>query len=116
MTARPHTAVSARRLDDVRGDIDRIDEALVALIHDRTRLARDAADAKRAAGRALRDTRREADVVRRAALRARELGVDDECVRDFFWRLIDLSHETVARASAADRGDADRPGGPGERP
>lgn len=89
------------RLAEVRSDIDRLDQAIVELIHDRTRLARRAALSKRAIGRAMRDTRREAEVVRRAARRARDLGVDDERVREFFWRLIDLSHATVAQAESS---------------
>lgn len=104
MTPRSEAAIPIRRLEDVRGDIDRIDDALLALIRDRARLARVAAASKRASGRTLRDVSREAAVVRRAARRARELGVDDECVRDLFWRLIELSHVTVAQDGTTDRG------------
>jgi chorismate mutase len=103
MSQPSEAAVSLHGLDDVRNEIDRIDDALVALIHDRTRLAALAADSKRATGRALRDTRREAEVIRRAARRARDLGVDDERVREVFWRLIDLSHATVAAAGRPGR-------------
>jgi chorismate mutase len=80
----------------VRDRIDELDDALVAMIRDRLALARAAADTKRATGRPQRDPRREAEVVRRAADRARELGVDDDSIRAVFRRLIDLSHRTVA--------------------
>lgn len=83
-------------LDDVRAAIDEIDDELVTLIHERMLLARAAACAKRVSGRPMRDTRREAEVVRRAAGRARALGVDDSSVRAIFWHLIELSHRSVA--------------------
>lgn len=87
-------------LHEVRGEIDEIDAALVALIRDRVRLAVAAADSKAGRGEALRDVAREAEVIRRAAERARMLGIDGESVRDVFWRLIDLSHRSVASREA----------------
>lgn len=101
MTPPPQSTAPPRDLDDVRLAIDRLDDAVVSLIGERLQLARLAGDFKRTSGRLARDTRREAEVIRRAAQRARELGVDDERVRDIFWRLIDLSHTTVDQ-------DADR--------
>ncbi|HSM03307.1 MAG TPA: chorismate mutase [Longimicrobiales bacterium] len=85
----------------LRSRIDEIDDALVTLIRDRLRLACAAADTKRLAGRPLRDVTREAEVVRRAAARARTLGVDDDSVRAVFWHLIGLSHLTVTRPRMA---------------
>ncbi|MDT8368653.1 MAG: chorismate mutase [Longimicrobiales bacterium] len=89
------TVRQIRRLETVRREIDLVDEILVSLIHDRLRLAVAAADSKRRVGHALRDVRREAEVIRRASHRARDLGLDDEAVRAVFWQLIDLSHRTV---------------------
>ena len=57
------------------GAIDEIDDKLVTLIHERMHLARAAACAKRVSGRPMRDTRREAQVVRRAAGQARDCDV-----------------------------------------
>ncbi len=82
-------------LQKVRERIDQVDAALVGLIRDRVSLAVAAAEAKEPGSRNLRDVAREAEVIRRAGERARTLGVDDEPVRDLFWRLIDLSHRTI---------------------
>jgi len=91
----PTPALQVDELGRVRGAIDEIDAALVTLIHDRLLLARAAAHSKRVTGRPQRDVAREVEVVRRAAERARDLGVEDTSVRAVFWRLIDLSHRTV---------------------
>ncbi len=44
----------------------------------------------------MQDLAREAEVIRQASTRARDIGLDTEVVRDVFWRLIDLSHRTRA--------------------
>lgn len=65
-----------------------LDRTLVGLLAERVRLARVVGDAKRELGLATTDTAQEAEVVRRAAVAAREAGMDDEEVRSIFWRLI----------------------------
>ena len=44
-------------------------------------------------GRPVLDPAREAKVIRRAAARARELGVDEELVRDVLWRIVASARE-----------------------
>ena len=78
-------------LDRARGEIERIDRQIVALIADRVRVARQIGRAKREAGITTLDPAREAVVVRRAGELARELTLDDEAVRRIFWQLIALS-------------------------
>jgi len=78
-------------LDRARGEIERIDRQIVALIADRVRVARQIGRAKREAGITTLDPAREAVVVRRAGELARELTLDDEVVRRIFWQLIALS-------------------------
>ena len=46
---------------------------------------------KKVAGLPTLDPAREAEVIRRAAALAREVGVSDEKVRDIFWHVIGLS-------------------------
>ena len=76
----------------LREEIEQLDLALIQLIANRVRLARDVGAAKRAAGLPTLDHTREAAVVRRAVVLAREAGLsyDDE-VRQIFWQLIGLS-------------------------
>jgi chorismate mutase len=73
-----------------RGEIERIDREIVALIGERVRLARGAAPLKRALAMPVLDAPREAAVVRRAGVLAREAGVADEDVRYLFWHLVGL--------------------------
>jgi chorismate mutase len=42
------------------------------------------------------DPAREAEVIRRAAALAREVGLNDEKVRDIFWHVIGLSRSVQA--------------------
>ena len=75
----------------IRGEIERVDRALMALVAERVELARRVGAAKRALGLPTLDPAREAAVVRRAGALAREVGLDDEDVRYIFWHLIGLS-------------------------
>jgi chorismate mutase/prephenate dehydrogenase len=81
----------APRLEDVRAEIERIDRAMIALIAERVRLAREVGVAKRARGLPILDPAREAAVVRRAGSLAREAGLPDDDVRYIYWHLIGLS-------------------------
>jgi chorismate mutase len=84
----------ARSLEALRREIARIDRELIALIAERTRLAREIGAAKHAAGMRVLDPPQEAAVVRRAATLARELELPDQEVREIFWQLIALSRRT----------------------
>ena len=89
----PETAAgpAAAALEGLRAQIERIDRALIGLIAERVRLAREVGEAKRALGLPVLDPAREAAVVRRAGTLAREAGLADEDVRYLFWHLIGLS-------------------------
>lgn len=78
-------------LGAIRHEIDRIDAQLLDLIAARRGLAVATLGPKRRSGLLATDFGREAEVVRRSAMLARERGLDPEAVRDIFWRLIDLS-------------------------
>lgn len=76
------------RLNALRSAIADADRALVDVLERRLRLAREIGEIKRRAGRPVMDPAREAEVVRRAAERARERGIDPELVRAILWRVI----------------------------
>lgn len=76
------------RLRSLRDRIAAADEALVDLLADRLALARAIGEVKRELGLPVLDPAREAEVVRRAAERARDRGVDPELVRDVVWRIM----------------------------
>lgn len=94
----------AEALASIRREIDRVDADLVELIHRRLGLAAATLDVKSHAGVAALDGLREAEVVRAAASRARDRGIDPEPVREIFWRLIELTRRAAPRreATAAD--------------
>jgi chorismate mutase/prephenate dehydrogenase len=75
-------------LEALRARIQEVDEALVRLIGERKALVLAIGRAKEALGLPVLDPPQEAKVVRRAAALARELGVDEEAVRDILWRIV----------------------------
>jgi chorismate mutase/prephenate dehydratase len=85
-TTDPPHALSA-----IRKDIDRLDARLLDIMAERHELARSTLDVKRENGLFPTDGRREAEVVRRGALLARERGLEPELVREILWRVIELS-------------------------
>jgi chorismate mutase len=82
---------AAELLVELRGEIERIDRQLIELIAERVRLAREVGAVKSELGIPTLDPAREAAVVRRAGVLAREAGVGAEDVRYIFWHLIGLS-------------------------
>ncbi|HUQ46962.1 MAG TPA: chorismate mutase [Gemmatimonadaceae bacterium] len=85
-------------LSRLREQIEQIDSSLVELIANRVRLAREVGIEKRAAGLPALDPKREAAVVRKAVVLAREAGLEfDDEIRQVFWLLIGLSRRAQAR-------------------
>jgi chorismate mutase len=82
------------RLRELREKISAADEELVRLIGERRRLAQEIGKVKEALGLPVLDPAREAEVVRQAAVLARERGVDEEVTRDVIWRIIASARET----------------------
>lgn len=92
------------RMRDVMGEVT---DRLIALMGERRRLAIEIGRIKEELGLPVLDPAREARVVRQAAERARELGVDPEMARDILWRII---------ASAREAQGGRRPGWPDSPP
>ena len=85
-------------LGRLREQIEQLDRALIELIADRVRLAREVGTEKLAAGLPTLDPQLEEEVVRRAVVVAREAGLDfDDEIRQIFWLLIGLSRRAQAR-------------------
>jgi len=81
-------------LEALRRSVDATDRAILEAFAERVRVVRRIGDVKEALGQPVLDPAREAAVVRRAAEAARAAGLDDEAVRDIFWRLVGLSRRT----------------------
>jgi len=76
------------RLEALRQRIREVDRALVTLVGERRDLVLEVGRTKEELGLPVLDPPQEARVVRRAAELARELGVDEELVRDVVWRIV----------------------------
>ena len=76
------------RLEALRQRILEVDRTLVALVGERLNLVLEVGQTKEVLGLPVMDPPQEARVVRRAAELARELGVDEEMVRDVVWRIV----------------------------
>ena len=83
--------MSARALEELRAEIERVDRELIALMAQRHAIVREVGACKRASGQAVLDPAREAAVVARAGALARDAGLPDDDVRALFRGLIALS-------------------------
>ena len=91
--AKPQTPTPEERLAELRTVIGEVTDRLIALIGKRRELAIEIGKVKDELGLPVLDPAREARVVRQAARRARELGVDAEMARDILWRIIASARE-----------------------
>lgn len=83
----------AARLEQLRTDIATVDDDLIGLLARRLAAVAEIGGIKQRLGLPVLDPAREAEVVRRAAHRARERGVDPELVRAVLWRVIDHARQ-----------------------
>jgi chorismate mutase len=74
----------------LREKVERVDAEIVALLADRVDLAHQVGAHKRENGLALLDAKREAAVLRRTGILAREAGLPEEAVRQLFWTIIGI--------------------------
>ncbi len=74
----------------LRDRVEALDREIVARIAERVRLAEAIGRAKRDAGVPTLDPGREAAVIRRATVMARDEGMEAEDVRDVFWHIVGL--------------------------
>lgn len=95
------------RLVRLREVMSEVTDGLIELVGERRNLAIEIGRVKKELGLPVLDPAREARMVRQAAVRARELGVDPEMARDIIWRII---------ASAREAQGGSRPGWPDPPP
>ena len=74
----------------LREKVEQVDTGIVALLAQRLALARAVGTHKREAGLATLDAKREAAVLRRAGILARDAGLPEEAVRQLFWTIIGI--------------------------
>jgi chorismate mutase len=74
-----------------RGEIERVDNEIVALLAKRLSLGKRTGELKRLAGLPILDPTREAAVIRRVTGVARDAGLPAEPVREVFWQIVGMS-------------------------
>lgn len=99
------------RLEALRARLEALDAQLIRLVGERRELVLEVGRVKAELGRPVLDPTREAQVVRRAAEQARELGVDEELVRDIVWRIMASARE--AQTGRSQWGPPEPPPGEG---
>lgn len=77
-------------LNALRAEIGEIDVALIDLLARRVATARRVGTLKRGAHLPRLDPAREAEVIRRGVEHAREVGLDEEAVREILWHTVGL--------------------------
>jgi chorismate mutase / prephenate dehydrogenase len=82
------------KLERIRERISDVDDHLIRIIGERRDLVLEVGRLKEILALPVMDPEREAQVVRKAAARARELGVDEEMTRDVIWRIIASARAT----------------------
>lgn len=80
--------VDPGRLDRLREEILDCDRELVRILARRKELVEEVGTLKARLGRQVTDPGREAVVARRAAMLARDAGVDEELVRNLIWQIM----------------------------
>ena len=96
-----------RRLEELRERISEVDDRLIRAIGERRAIAVEIGRLKERLGLPVMDPGREARVVRDAAARARQLGVDEEMTRDVIWRII-YSARSAQQGRDSDVGGGER--------
>ncbi len=85
---------ATEELERLRERISQVDDQLIRIIGERRNLALKIGRIKESLNLPVMDPGREAQVVRKAAARARDLGVDEEMTRDVIWRIIASARAT----------------------
>lgn len=81
------------QLKEVRSKIEKLDSQILSLIEQRTALAKDVLEAKKAEGRPINDVEQNNVVLGRVANAATERGLDGEQVKEIFEILIRMNIE-----------------------
>ncbi len=80
-------------LEDLRADVQKVDQEIIRLIDERVRLAEDIFEAKKALEVKIEDPNQEKLVMKRALDNATELGLDASAIKEIFATLIRMCLE-----------------------
>jgi len=94
MTDAAAKSAALNELVGCRAEIERIDNAIVALLAERIEIGKRTGALKRAAGLPILDPTREAAVIRRVTEVARGAGLPPEPIREVFWQIVGMSRRS----------------------
>ena len=103
------SAIGNTGLERLREEILDCDRELVRVLARRKDLVREVGALKARLGRQVTDPGREAEVARRAAILARDAGVDEELVRNLIWQIMAAARKQQYPPPARIEGDPQRP-------
>lgn len=86
-----------RQLQELRQDIDGVDDQILTALVRRLLLARAIGEIKQRTGQPVLDPAREASVVTRAAVKARDAGLPEQEMRALYWQLMALARRAQLR-------------------
>jgi len=86
-----HDVLAPASLPELRTEIERVDATIIAAIAERMQLAQAVGRLKAATGQPVTDPAREAAVVARASVLARDAGLPEDEIRALYWRLLAIS-------------------------
>lgn len=92
-------------LEDLRRDIDRVDEVLVRLLNERARCVCEIGELKKVAGVEIYQPDREKDVLNHVRELAKEGPLGPEAIARLFERIIDEARRLERRVVHGDAGD-----------
>jgi len=84
-------AAALAALAALRGEIERVDAAILDLLAERVKLGEQIGEAKRQASLPVLDPQREAAVIRATAEGAKARGLPVDAVREIWWRVVALA-------------------------
>lgn len=91
------TREELQQLQQLRLDIDGVDDEILTALVRRLSLARAIGEIKQRTGQPVLDPAREASVVTRAAARARDAGLPEQEMRALYWQLMALARRAQLR-------------------
>lgn len=94
----PDGSPTSAPLATLRERIDRVDDALLAALAERYRLAEEVGALKGKFGIPALDSGREAEIVLRASQAARAEGIPEEGVREIYWAVLEYCRDGVRRS------------------
>ncbi len=99
--ASSEASLTSERMQELRHEIDSVDEVIIGAIIRRVILAREIGELKHQSGLPVLDPAREAAVVSRAAAQSRSVGLPEQEMRTLYWQIMALARHAQMQPGVA---------------